>query len=77
MSVKCMCGHLLGAGEFPNPGAFRAVAEGDLDEVAEACPADDLKRLILTSSRIYECESCGRLVALWKGAEEPEFFRRD
>lgn len=77
LSANCLCGHRLETGSFPNPGAFRAVSEQDLDEVEEACPGDELKRLILTSARIYECGSCGRFAIFWKGSHEPEFYHRD
>lgn len=60
---------------FPNPGAFRAVAEEDLETVDETTPEDDeLKRLLLTASRLYKCDTCAGLIVFWKGAEEPEFY---
>ena len=76
-SMTCTCGHVFGIGSFPNANAYLAVSEQDYDDLGEIEDVNTLDRLLFSSTKIYQCEKCAELIVIWKGAHQPEFFRKN
>lgn len=74
-SITCTCGHIIGAGSFPNANTYLAVSEKDYDDLGLIESVEVLDRLLFSSTRIYQRQKCSELIVLWKDKPDPQFFR--